>query len=197
MFLSFFLSLSLLCLYLFPHFIYVNRLLHILCIFKTHKQIIHLNHIETSSSLITCKFVIINIFNIWSIFTLKIMFYVILNICNSISCFHKLYKPLLNHYFMFFSVFLAIYLAHIYLSLKHAFLFPISLPIFILPQTLYLAQSVSLSLLPLSVFLSCANSLSSLCVGVSVRLKAHMYRKPSSVVQNPHRADQNTICTIC
>ncbi|GLD47798.1 transducin-like enhancer protein 4 isoform X3, partial [Lates japonicus] len=36
-----------------------------------------------------------------------------------------------------------------------------------------------------------------LCVGVSARLKAHMYRKPSSVVQNPHRADQNTICTIC
>lgn len=46
-------------------------------------------------------------------------------------------------------------------------------------------------------FLSRANSLSSLCVAVSVRLKAHMYRKPSSVVQNPHRAERNTIRTIC
>lgn len=46
-------------------------------------------------------------------------------------------------------------------------------------------------------FLRCTNSLSGLGGGASVRLKAHMNRKPSSVVQNPHRDDQNTICTIC
>lgn len=89
----------------------------------------------------------------------------------------------------------AIHLALSYLALRHT-LFHVS-PHFFPPSGL-LSSSVCFSASSSSLcFLSCANSLSSLCVGVSVRLKAHMYRKPSSVVQNPHRADQNTICTIC
>lgn len=79
------LILSFLCLYLFSLFVYINRLLDILCIFKTHKQIIHLNHIETSSSLITCKFVNQYFKYVVNIYFKKhvLQWYIILNICNS------------------------------------------------------------------------------------------------------------------